>query len=120
MHELQQAELRIIYVEQHRAFADVIQCLLTNKVMKDLVLGKLNPFLDLDNNGMIRVLTGKCKNNVIFNSSSKYPLLLDGHLLELILRSQYKILKYVGLQPILLNFFNYSDPIHRYWKQDVK
>ena len=97
LHELQQAELRVIYVEQHRAFADVIQCLLTNKVIKDSVLGKLNPFLD--NNGMIRVSTGKCENNVILSYASKYPLIIpDGHLSELFLRYQHKFLKHVGLQ----------------------
>ena len=59
LHELQQAELRIIYVEQRRSFSEVIQCLTSNKVVKDSVLVKLNPFLD--SNGMLRISTGRCE-----------------------------------------------------------
>ena len=100
LHELEQAELRVIYVEQHRAFTDVIQCLLTNKAIKNSVLGKLNPFLD--NNGMIRVSTGKCDNNVALSFASKYPFIVPaGHLSELIIRFQHKFLKHAGLQHVL-------------------
>ena len=96
LHELQQAEMRIIYVEQHRAFADVIECLSSNRVIKDTVIGKLNPFLD--NNGMLRISTGRCENNVTFSYDSKFPLLIpDGHISELFIRYMHLFLKHAGL-----------------------
>ena len=90
----------VLYVEQCRSFSDVIQCLLNNKVVKDSVLGKLNPFLD--SNGMLRINTGKCENNVTLSYDSKYPLIIpNGHISELFIRHQHLFLKHAGLKHVL-------------------
>merc|ERR1712030_7076 len=60
LHEYEQAELRIVFVEQHRLFCNIIQCIQSKKSIKDPVIGKFNPFLD--ENGMLRIKTGKCEN----------------------------------------------------------
>ena len=98
-YELQQAELRVIYVEQHRAYSDTIRRLSDRKVIKDS-LAKFHPFLD--GNGMLRISTGRCENNITLSYTAKFPLILpEGHLSELILRYMHIFLKHAGLQHIL-------------------
>ena len=103
--ELQQAELRVIYIEQHRVFSDEIQRLATNRSIKDSVLEKLNPFLD--GNGMLRISTGRCENNTLLSYESKFPLIIpSGHLSELIIRYQHVFLKHSSPTYILNSLRN--------------
>ena len=98
--EIQDAEMRIIYVVQRQAFSEEIDCLLTKRRIKDSVLGKLQPFLDV--NGMVRISTGSCENNSVLSYNSKYPLLIPaGHLSELFLRFQHLFLKHASFGLVL-------------------
>ena len=40
LHEYEQAELRIVFVEQHRLFCNIIQCISSKKSIKDPVICK--------------------------------------------------------------------------------
>ena len=92
--------MRIIYIVQHQAISEVIDCLLAKRNVKDSVLGKLHPFLDV--NGMVRIVTGSCDNNSVLSYSSNYPLLIpDGHLSELFLHFQHKFLKHASFKLVL-------------------
>ena len=51
---------------------------------------------------MLRISTGRCKNNITLSYTAKFPLILpEGHLSELILRYMHTFLKHAGLQHIL-------------------
>ena len=75
--ELQNAELRVVYLEQRNFFPQEINALKSQQsIPSRSSIASLRPFLD--ENGLLRIQTGRCDNNEVLPYETKFPLLLPG------------------------------------------
>ena len=99
--ELQNAEMRAVYLEQRNFFSDEIDALNARRsISARSSIAALRPFLD--ENGLLRIQTGRCDNNAVLPYETKFPLLLPaGHISELLIRQQHLFLKHSGPKVVL-------------------
>ena len=101
VYEYQNAELKVIFLEQRNHFSDEITKLMQKKpVAKGSPLASLNPFLD--NEGFVRVRPNRSDYCYKLAYNSKYPIVLpDGVVSKLLVESQHEFLKHAGPQHTL-------------------
>ena len=99
--ELQNAELRAVFLEQRNFFSDEIDALNARRsISSKSSIATLRPFLD--ENGILRIQTGRCENNTVLPYETKFPILLPaGHISELLIRQQHFFLKHSGPKLVL-------------------
>ena len=112
--ELQNAELRAVYLEQRNFFSQEIDALKAQRsIPSRSPIATLRPFLD--ENGLLRIQTGRCDNNNVLPYETKFPILLpNSHISELIVRQQHLFLKHSGTK-LVLNMLR-----SQYWILDVR
>ena len=112
--ELQNAELRAVYLEQRNFFSEEIDALNAQRsISPRSPIVALRPFLD--ENGVLRIQTGRSDNNEVLPYETKFPIILpSGHISELILRKQHLFLKHSGPKLVMNTLRS------QYWILDVK
>ena len=99
--ELKDAEMRIVYLEQRNHFSNELEALRAQRSISSRSnILSLRPFLD--ENGLLRIRTGRVDNNLILPYETKFPLLVPaGHIAELLIRNEHQFLRHSGPYHIL-------------------